>query len=110
MGFVKVKVKIGNPEKPNVSREIELIADTGTIYTVIPKKVLEELKIQKRGKRKFKLANGKIKKENKKALDANNHSRRNKANEMNSSHYNELKTYPKLAINYILRSFPYRLQ
>ena len=60
MGFVKVRVKIGNPEKPGISREVELIADTGAIYTVVSRKILEELGIQKRGKRKFKLANGKI--------------------------------------------------
>jgi len=60
MGFVKVRVKIGNPEKPSVSREVELIADTGAIYTVVYKKILEELGIRKRGKRKFKLADGKI--------------------------------------------------
>jgi len=60
MGFVKVRVKIGNPEKPGVSKEVELIADTGAIYTVVSKKVLEELDIRKRGKRKFKLANGRV--------------------------------------------------
>jgi len=60
MGFVKVRVKIGNPEKPSVSKEVELIADTEAIYTVVSKKILEELGIRKRGKRKFKLANGKI--------------------------------------------------
>lgn len=60
MGFVKVRVRIGNPEKPGVSREVELIADTGAIYTVVSRKILEELGIQKRGKRKFKLANRKI--------------------------------------------------
>jgi len=60
MGFVRVKVKIGNPEKPGISRVVELIADTGAIYTVIYKKVLEELGIRKRGKRKFKLADGKV--------------------------------------------------
>jgi len=60
MGFVRVKVKIGNPEKPGISREVELIADTGAMYTVIYKKVLEELGIRKRGKRKFKLADGKV--------------------------------------------------
>ena len=60
MGFIKVRVKIGNPEKPGVSKEVELIADTGAIYTVVSKKVLEELGIRKRGKRKFKLANGRV--------------------------------------------------
>ena len=60
MDFVKVRVKIGNPEKPSISKEVELIADTGAIYTVVNKKILEEIGIRKRGKRKFKLADGKI--------------------------------------------------
>ena len=28
MGVIEVKVRIGNPEKPDVSMEVELIADT----------------------------------------------------------------------------------
>jgi len=60
MDFVKVRVKIGNPEKPSISKEVELIVDTGAIYTVVNKKILEEIGIRKRGKRKFKLADGKI--------------------------------------------------
>ena len=47
MGFVKVRVKIGNPEKPSVSKEVELIADTGAIYTVVNKKILEEIGSEK---------------------------------------------------------------
>ena len=49
MGFVKVRVKIGNPEKPSVSKEVELIADIEAIYTVVSKKILEELGIRKGG-------------------------------------------------------------
>ena len=58
MGYVRVKVKISNIERPEKSREIELIADTGAIYTIVKRKTLEELGIKPIGRRRFKLANG----------------------------------------------------
>jgi len=60
MGYVKVKAKISNIEKPEKSKEVELIADTGAIYTIIKRSTLEELEIKPIGKRKFKLANGDV--------------------------------------------------
>ena len=59
MGYVKVKARISNIEKPEKSKEVEFIADTA-IYTIVNKKTLEELEIKPAGKRKFKLANGEI--------------------------------------------------
>lgn len=40
MGYVKIKAKISNIEKTK-GKEIELLADTGVIYTAIPKKYFE---------------------------------------------------------------------
>ena len=60
MGFVKVRVEVGNPEKPGFLKEVELVADTGAIYTVISREVLRELQIRSIGKRKFKLADGSV--------------------------------------------------
>ncbi len=60
MGYVVVKAKISNVERTK-SKEIELIADTGAIYTAIPEDVLSELGIPPKGKRKFKIASGEIK-------------------------------------------------
>ena len=58
MGYVKVKIKIRNIHKPELEAEKELLADTGSIYTMIRRKFLGELQIQPRGKRKFKTADG----------------------------------------------------
>ncbi len=60
MGFVKVNAKIWNPEKPERSVEIQLTADTGAIYTIIPRKTLEGLELKPTGKRRFKLADGRV--------------------------------------------------
>lgn len=60
MGFVRVKANISNVEEPEKVKEIELIVDTGAIYTVISKQILYELGIKTIGKRKFRLANGDI--------------------------------------------------
>ena len=60
MGYVRVKVKISNIERPEKSREIELIADTGAIYTIVKRKTLEELEIKPIGRKRFKLADGDV--------------------------------------------------
>jgi len=43
MGFVRVRVKIWNIENPGVVREVELLADTGAIYTVLPRSLLVDM-------------------------------------------------------------------
>ncbi|RLI78321.1 Retroviral aspartyl protease [Archaeoglobales archaeon] len=60
MGYVKVKVRVSNIERPEKSKEIELIADTGAIYTIVKRETLEELGIKPIGRRRFKLANGDV--------------------------------------------------
>jgi len=60
MGYVKVKVKVRNIQKPKKEAELELLADTGTIYTIIQRKQLQNLDIKPRGKRRFKTADGRI--------------------------------------------------
>jgi len=60
MGYVKVKVKVRNIQTPKLEKEIELLADTGAIYTIIHRKQLQNLNIKPRGKRKFKTADGRI--------------------------------------------------
>ncbi len=60
MGFVRVKVKVRNPSQKTLESEIELLADTGAIFSMIPAKVLENLKIERRNMRKMKLADGRI--------------------------------------------------
>jgi len=58
MGFTKVKVEICNPKMPEKWKEVELLADTGAMYSVVQSGTLKKLEIEPIGKRKFTLANG----------------------------------------------------
>ena len=60
MGYIKVKAKVWNVENPAISKEIELLADTGAIYTVLPSSLLKELKVKPIGRRRFRLANNQV--------------------------------------------------
>jgi len=57
---IKVRAKVSNVERER-SKEIELIADTGAIYTAISEDILRDLGIVARGKRRFKTASGELK-------------------------------------------------
>jgi len=50
---IKVRAKVSNVERKR-SKEMELIADTGAIYTAIPEDILKDLGVVARGKRRFK--------------------------------------------------------
>lgn len=60
MGYVKVAAKIYNPADRSKPIQLDLLADTGAIYTAIPASLLEKLNIKPTSTRKFKLANGKV--------------------------------------------------
>jgi clan AA aspartic protease len=60
MGCVKVKVEIRNIHKPELEDEMELLADTGAIYTIVNREKLHKLEIKPRGKRRFKTADGRV--------------------------------------------------
>jgi clan AA aspartic protease len=57
LGFTYVKVKMVNPTSPERSETVELIVDTGAVYTIVPKDILETLKIDRRGSRVFQTVN-----------------------------------------------------
>jgi len=60
MGYVRVKVRVRNVHVPKNEAEIELLADTGAIYTIISREQLEALKIDPIGRRRFKTAEGRV--------------------------------------------------
>jgi clan AA aspartic protease len=60
MGYVKVKVKVRNIHKPELEDFVELLTDTGSIYTVLKRERLKKLNVKPRGKRRFKTADGRI--------------------------------------------------
>ena len=60
MGFIKVKFGIFNPLAPKRSVEAEGVVDTGAMYSVIPRKMLEELEVKPLERRKFRAFGGYI--------------------------------------------------
>jgi len=60
MGFTSVKVKISNPVKADGMIALELLVDTGALYTVVSSERLEKIEIPRLGKRMFKTADGRI--------------------------------------------------
>ncbi|WP_054854881.1 aspartyl protease family protein [Vulcanisaeta sp. JCM 16161] len=58
MGFVKVRAGIFNPSAPERTVEVDGIVDTGAIYTVIRRDILEELGIKPSRRRRFKAFGG----------------------------------------------------
>jgi clan AA aspartic protease len=59
MGTFREKVKIANPLN-RASLEIEMVVDSGATYTQVSSSLLTRLKIDKKYKRKLKIATGEI--------------------------------------------------
>ena len=58
MGLTTLAVEIGNPATPEATEKIELLVDSGAIYSVVPISVLELLGIQPVATEEFRLADG----------------------------------------------------
>ncbi len=58
MGLTSVKILIANPKSPERTKEVELLVDTGAMYSMIPSKILRELEVEPEGTRTFTLASG----------------------------------------------------
>jgi clan AA aspartic protease len=59
MGLVKVKVEIKNPET-GIGKEVELLVDTGSVFTWVSRRVLEEIGIRPRRRRAFRTVDGRV--------------------------------------------------
>ena len=60
MGYVRVKVKVRNPHVRTREAEVEVLADTGAIYSIIPSTILQSVGIERRSMRKMRLADGRV--------------------------------------------------
>jgi len=58
VGLTVLKVKVGNPAKPKVTKEIEFLVDSGAVYSVVPAAVLRQLGIKPVAIQEFRLADG----------------------------------------------------
>lgn len=59
MGYVRARAIVANPADRTKSIDLDCLADTGAIYTMIPRDLLESISVRTSGSRRFKLANGK---------------------------------------------------
>ena len=60
MGFVNVKVRIANAFDPTKADELEMLADSGAMYSIVPAVFLERLAIEPKRVEEFELADGRM--------------------------------------------------
>jgi predicted aspartyl protease len=58
MALTTLTLEIGNPAEPKVTAKIELLVDSGVIYSVVPQALLERLGITPLTTEEFRLADG----------------------------------------------------
>jgi len=58
MGLTVLDVEVANPTTPNDTRTIKMLIDSGAVFSVVPRRILEELGIRPITRQRFRLANG----------------------------------------------------
>ena len=58
MGLTDLNIEVGNPANPEVTESVELLVDSGAVYSVVPKPILERLGIRPLAEQEFRLADG----------------------------------------------------
>ncbi len=58
MGLTALHVEVGNPAEPDVTETLEFLVDSGAVYSVVPKHVLDRLGILPLVEQEFRLADG----------------------------------------------------
>ena len=58
MGLTVLELEVGNPSNPEITEKVEFLIDSGAIYSVVPKAILEKLGIKPLLEEEFRLANG----------------------------------------------------
>ena len=53
-----MEIEVGNPANPEVTEKVDLLIDSGAIYSVVPTPILEKLGIKPLAEEEFRLANG----------------------------------------------------
>jgi clan AA aspartic protease len=60
MGFVNVTVRIANFVDQTRAEEIEMLADSGALYSVVPAEVLDRIGVRSTHVEEFELADGRV--------------------------------------------------
>jgi len=58
MGLTVLEIEVGNPANPEVTEKVDLLIDSGAIYSVVPIPILEKLGIKPLTEQQFRLADG----------------------------------------------------
>jgi len=58
MGLVVLNLEVGNVARPDETRQVEFLIDSGAIYSVVPATILDELGIKPISTQDFRLADG----------------------------------------------------
>ncbi|MBI2956553.1 MAG: aspartyl protease family protein [Acidobacteria bacterium] len=58
MGFVRLHIRLQNPDEPERAEPFEALVDTGALVSVVPADVLEKIGVVARWSQRFTLANG----------------------------------------------------
>ena len=58
MGITTLTIEAGNPANPMITEGLEFLIDSGAIYSVVPKPILERLGIKPIAEQTFRLADG----------------------------------------------------
>ncbi|MBI1874616.1 MAG: aspartyl protease family protein [Acidobacteria bacterium] len=58
MGLTVLEVEVGNPATPETTEPVEFLIDSGAIYSVVPREILDRLGIRPLAKQEFRLADG----------------------------------------------------
>ncbi len=58
MGLTVLNIEVGNPANPEVTETVELLIDSGAVYSVVPEPILDRLGIRPLNEQEFRLADG----------------------------------------------------
>lgn len=58
MGLTVLELQVGNPARPEETEKLEFLIDSGAIYSVVPREILERLEIRPLTRQEFRLADG----------------------------------------------------
>jgi len=58
MGLTFLDIEIGNPGRPDETRSIKFLVDSGAIYSVVPRAILDELAIRPIKREEFRFTDG----------------------------------------------------
>ena len=58
MGLTVLSVEVANPADPEIMGPVELLIDSGAVYSVVPPPILEKLGIRPLTEQEFRLADG----------------------------------------------------